>query len=170
MKVAKFLWRGVFIALFLCSICSVGSAEEKVILKDGTPVMLRLTEEVSTKTKNLNDSIHFEVAKDVKVNGKVVIKAGTPADGTVSVCQKPDILGQEGTIAFTVNSTVTVDGQWLSLRANVTRTGENKMLISAGAAYACCPVFGLIRGSGASFPVGSETKAYTENDVTVKVD
>lgn len=166
----KFLWCGVFIALLLCSTCAFSSAEEKVILKDGTPVMLRLTEEVSTKTKNLNDSIHFEVAKDIKVDGKTVIKAGTPADGTVSICQKPDILGQEGTIAFTVNSTKTVDGQWLSLRANVSRAGENKMLLSAGAAYVCCPIFGLIKGSGASFPVGSETKSYTENDVTVKVD
>ena len=166
----RFLFRGVFISLLLCFICSLGIAEEKVVLKDGTPVMLRLTEEVSTKTKNLNDSIRFEVSKDITVNGKMVIKAGTPADGTVSVCQKPDILGQEGTISFTVNSTKAVDGQWVYVRSNLSRSGENKMLISAGAAYVCCPIFGLIKGSGASFPIGSEIKAYTENDVTVKVE
>jgi len=156
--------------LLSCLFSGIIFASETVILKDGTPVMLRLTEEVSTKTKNLNDTIRFEVSKDVTVNGKIVIKAGTPADGTVSVCQKPDILGQEGTISFTVNSTKAVDGQWVYVRSNLSRSGENKMLISAGAAYACCPIFGLIKGSGASFPVGSEIKAYSENDVTVKVE
>lgn len=165
----KRLFGGVCILILLCSICSLSLAEEKAVLKDGTPVMLRLTEEVSTKTKNLSDSIRFEVTKDVIVNGKMLVKAGTPADGTVSVCQKPDILGQEGTIAFTVNSTKAVDGQWVYLRSNLSRSGENKMLISAGAAYACCPIFGLIKGSGASFPVGSEIKSYTENDVAVMV-
>ena len=73
----RFLFRGVFISLLLCFICSLGIAEEKVVLKDGTPVMLRLTEEVSTKTKNLNDSIRFEVSKDITVNGKMVVKAAS---------------------------------------------------------------------------------------------
>lgn len=162
----------IFLCLLLLSCLSAGQsiAEETVLLKDGTPVILRLTEEVSTKTKNLNDMVHFVVAKDVKVQGKVVINAGTPAEGTVTVVAKPDILGQEGTICFIANSTNTVDDQWVSLRANLSRTGQNKMLLSAGAAYVCCPIFGLIKGEGASFPVGTELKAYTENDVQVVVN
>lgn len=145
-------------------------AEETVILKDGTPVVLRLTEEVSTKTKNVNDIIHLEVVRDVTVDGKVVIKAGTPAEGVVNVCIKPDIIGQEGTIGFVVNSTRSVDGQWIPIRASLTRSGQSKELLAAGAGYACCPVFGLIKGTGASYPVGTEIKAYTENDIKIKTD
>ncbi len=167
---ARFLFRGVFTALLLCFICSLGLAEEKVVLKDGAPVMLRLTEEVSTRTKNVNDAVHFEVSRDVIVDGKIVIRAGASAEGTVTSCTKPDIIGQEGTICFMVNSTKSVDGQYVSLRANLSRTGKSNMLLSAGAAWACCPIFALIPGGGASFPVGTECKAYTENDIKVKVD
>ena len=75
-----------------------------------------------------------------------------------------------GTICFMANSAKSVDGQYVSLRANLSRTGKSNMLLSAGAAWACCPIFALIQGGGASFPVGTECKAYTENDVKIKVD
>jgi len=144
-------------------------AEDKVLLKDGTPVILRLTEEVSTKTKNTNDMVHLEVTRDVVVDDKIVIKGGTPAEGTVNMCEKPDIIGQEGSIGFVLNSTTTVDGQWVSLRANLSRSGQNKEILSAGAAWACCPIFGLIKGTHATFSSGSEVKAYTENNLQVIV-
>jgi len=143
-------------------------AEQNVLLRDGTPVILRLTEEVSTKTKNVNDMVQLEVVQDLVVDGKTLISSGTRAEGIVSVCAKPDVLGQEGTISFFVNSTKAVDGQRISLRATLSRTGQSKQVLSAGAAYVCCPIFGLIQGEGASFPVGSEVKAYTENDVKIK--
>ena len=156
--------------LLSCLFSGIIFAAEAVTLKDGTPVMLRLTEEVSTKTKNVNDAIHFEVSRDVIVDGKIVIRAGASAEGTVTSCIKPDIIGQEGTICFMANSTKSVDGQYVSLRANLSRTGKSNMLLSAGAAWACCPIFALIQGGVASFPVGTECKAYTENDVKIKVD
>jgi len=144
-------------------------AEDKVLLKDGTPVILRLTEEVSTKTKNTNDVVNLEVTRDVVVDGKTVIKAGTQALGTVNMCEKPDIIGQEGSIGFYLNSTTSVDGQWVSLRANLSRSGQNKEILSAGAAWACCPIFGLIKGTHATFSSGSEVKAYTENNLQIIV-
>ena len=166
----KFYQCFILITLLSCLFSGIIFAAEAVTLKDGTPVMLRLTEEVSTKTKNVNDAIHFEVSRDVIVDGKIVIKAGASAEGTVTSCIKPDIIGQEGTICFMANSTKSVDGQYVSLRANLSRTGKSNMLLSAGAAWACCPIFALIPGGGASFPVGTECKAYTENDIKVKVD
>lgn len=159
------------ILFFLYSIFilpAVVFAEQNVLLRDGTPVILRLTEEVSANTKNINDMVQLEVVQDVVVDGKILISSGTRAEGIVSVCAKPAILGQEGTIAFFVNSTKAVDGQRVSLRATLSRTGQSKQVLSAGAAYVCCPIFGLIKGEGASFPIGSELKAYTENDVKIK--
>lgn len=158
----------MIIACFIST--TLWAAETTILLKDGTPVILRLTEEVSTKTKNTNDIVRLEVTRDVIVDGKVIIKAGTPAEGTVNVCTKPDIIGQEGAIGFMVNSTKAVDGQWVSLRANLTRSGQNKEILSAGAAYVCCPIFGLIKGTHATYPEGSEIKAYTENDLKIKVN
>lgn len=160
----------ILFLFWTCLLIPYTKAQGVVLLKDGTPVILRLTEEVSTKSKNLNDVVHFEVVKDIMVDGKVVIKAGTPAEGVVSVYVKPDIIGQEGTIAFTVSSTKSVDGQWIPLRASFTRSGQSKMILSAGAAYVCCPIFGLIKGEGASFPIGTEVKTYTENDIKINLE
>jgi len=164
----RFFHSLIFLILGMCFSQGALFAEGTILLKDGTPVILRLTEEVSTKTKNVNDIVHLEVTRDVIVDGKVVIKAGTPAEGIVNVCVKPDIIGQEGTIGFVVSSTKAVDGQWVSLRASLTRTGQSKELLAAGAGYACCPVFGLIKGTHASYPEGSEIKAYTENDLKIE--
>jgi len=163
----------IFLLILIPSIIlpqKIFAGDTVVLLKDGTPVILKLTEEVSTKNKNLNDMAHLEVAKDVLVDGKVAIKTGTAVEATVNVCVKPDIIGQEGTIGFVVNSSKAVDGQVVYLRANLTRSGENKEILSAGAAYVCCPIFGLIKGSGASYPEGTEIKAYTENDLKIKVN
>ena len=49
---------------------------DPVKVKAGVPVILRLTEEVSSKTKNVNENVAMEVARDVIVDGKIVIKAG----------------------------------------------------------------------------------------------
>ena len=143
-------------------------AEKTLLLMDGTPVTLRLTEEISATTKNVGDVVRLEVARDVVVDGVVVIKQGTGADAQVNVCQKPDIIGQEGVVGITMNTTKAVDGKPVRLRANLTRSGENKEILSAGAAWVCCPIFGLINGTNAVYPVGAEIKAYTENDVKIQ--
>ena len=126
--------------------------------------MIEEVEDVNNSKLNIST-----ITNNVVVDEKVVIRGGTPAEGMVNICQKPDIIGQEGTIGFVLNSTKTIDGQFVSLRGNLTRSGQNKEILSAGAAYACCPIFGLIKGTNATFVAGSEIKAYTENDIKVKV-
>ena len=114
---------------------------DPVKVKAGVPVILRLTEEVSSKTKNVNENVAMEVARDVIVDGKIVIKAGTPASGTVSWAEKAGMLGKEGKIQITADSTKTVDGQKAQLRATVTNMGKSETVMSVIMSL-LCSVFG----------------------------
>lgn len=163
--------KGVALILIPCFLSIVVPFEvlaEQVKLNSGTPVVLRLTEEISSKTKNTNDMVNLEVARDVVINGKTVIKAGTPAVGTVTWAEKEGIVGQAGKVSISVDSTKTVDNQKVILRGNVTQGGQEKTAISIVLAVVCCFLFLLMKGKTASLPVGTEVKAYTDMELTVE--
>jgi hypothetical protein len=59
------------------------SAAVTVLAPAGTKVALKYMEAVDTATIKPGDPVHFHVAADVLVDGKVVIKMSTPVTGTV---------------------------------------------------------------------------------------
>ena len=59
-----------------------------VILPAGTLVTLELNQEVSSEEVEVGHSLEFTVRNDVKVNGKVLIRAGSVAEGRVSKVDK----------------------------------------------------------------------------------
>ena len=75
----------------------IGQAVEAgaVQLKRGTPVSLRLTQMVSSETSHLGDIVHMEVLRDVVVDGKVVIDAGTPVQGEVIAASDRGFIGED---------------------------------------------------------------------------
>ncbi|MDP3786463.1 MAG: hypothetical protein Q8R05_02810 [Candidatus Omnitrophota bacterium] len=156
-----------FIMAAMQSYCFATPDSMKV--KNGTPVILRLTEDVSSKTKNMNESVAMQVAKDVIIDGKTVVKAGTPAMGTVSWAEKAGMLGKEGKIQITADSTKSVDGQRIPLRASVTSMGKSETVMSVIMSILCCILFLLVPGKEASLPIGTEIKAYIDQDLTVEV-
>ena len=141
---------------------------DKVMVKSGTPVILQITEDVSSKTKNVNESVAMVVARDVVIDGKVVIKAKTPAMGTVSWAEKAGAIGKEGKIQITADSTKSIDGQWIPLRATVTQMGKSETMMSVIMSILCCVLFLLAPGKEANLPMGTEVKTYTDQDITVE--
>ncbi|MCB2052510.1 MAG: hypothetical protein KDE63_13890, partial [Novosphingobium sp.] len=59
---------------------------QNAILRAGTPVALRLLEEVTTKKKaaKVGQRFQLEVAAPIEVNGVTVIPSGTPAWGEIT--------------------------------------------------------------------------------------
>jgi len=163
---------GVFVilAFFVIAIGTKSSANpDKVKLANGTPVILRLTEEVSTKTKNVNEVVNFEVARDVTIDGKIVIKSGTPATATVISSEQKGMVGKAGKIQLSLEATKTVDGQRVALRSIVTQGGKDEQATALAGGIICCPLFLLMKGKEATIATGTEVKAYTETDMTIDV-
>jgi len=169
MRKVKFLTILVCIFCWLVCIKQISAQEITLVLKAGTPIPLKLTEKVSPKTHPSGSTVHFEVARDIKIEGYIVIKAGTPATGTVFISKKRGAVGQAGEISFTVDYTTAVDGSHVPLRGTFAKTGEEKLASTTILSYFICPLFLLRKGGAAEFPPGIEIKAYCDSDVEVKV-
>lgn len=156
----------VFVFLFASKTLSIS---HKVKLPNGYPVILRLTEEVSSKTKNLNDRVNLEVARDIVIEGLTVIKSGAPATATVTILEKSGMLGKAGSVQLLLDATEAVDGQRIPLRATVTQGGKSEQVAAVAGGVVCCPALLLVSGSHAKIPMGTEVKAYTEVDMTINV-
>jgi hypothetical protein len=59
-------------------------APQPLVVPEGTQLSLALTEEVSTKTAKVGDTIRATVVSDVRVDGKLAIAAGTTVAGQVT--------------------------------------------------------------------------------------
>lgn len=61
-------------------VCGLLKAQESVTIPHGTEVELMALETVSTESAHKGEHVHFAVARDVVVNGEVVLYAGTKVD------------------------------------------------------------------------------------------
>jgi hypothetical protein len=140
------------------------------VLRSGTPVSLRLLEEVTTKNKaaRVGQRINMEVAAPVEVNGVTVIPAGTPAWGEVTDVRNKGMWGKSGHIAARALY-CRVNGREIRL----TGTFDDKGVTgTAGvvAAVVFVPVVGFfVTGTSATLPVGGTVPAFIDQDVELAI-
>lgn len=100
---------------------TIMTEEGMVVLRASTPVSVQLNQEISSEDAQVGNAIEFMVRSNVTVNGKVVIAAGSIAEGMVQAvnqpckynkCDKPC-----AEITIVVESAQAVDGQRVNLRS-----------------------------------------------------
>jgi hypothetical protein len=140
-----------------------------VTIPDGTEFTAILQEEISSGTATEGDPINFKVEEDVKVDGKIIIAKDTLVKGTIANAQKAGRMGKGGKLGIRVESTTTVDGQKLRLRASKGNEGGDKV----GTVIALSVFFGLFgllkKGNNAKIKAGTKIKVYTDEAKAVKV-
>jgi hypothetical protein len=134
----------------------------------GTPISLKLTEEVTTKEKRarVGQRINLEVAEALMVAGHAVIPAGTPAVGEITEVRNKGMWGKSGHLTAQV--------LYLRLGARQIRisgTFDEKGTTGTGgvvAAVVFVPIAGfLVTGTSATLPLGMPVKAFIDEDVPV---
>lgn len=107
------------VSLFLLHGLAIGTSriEDEIVVAEGTAVKVVTTAEITSKKAKPNDPVGFIVDEDVVINGQVVVRKGTEATGSVVNAEKGGYMGKSGKLAIQVESTKTVDGQPLKLRA-----------------------------------------------------
>jgi hypothetical protein len=136
------------------------------VLRAGTPVALRLMEEVTTKKKaaRVGQRFMMEVAEPVVVNSVTVIPAGTPAWGEITGVRNKGMWGKSGKL----------DARILYLRMNgrqirLTGTFDDKGVTgTAGVvgAVAFVPIAGFfVTGTSAVLPKGGTVGGFIDEDV-----
>ena len=134
----------------------------------GTPVSLKLSEEITTKEKRarVGQRINLEVAVALEVAGHVVIPAGTPAVGEITEVRNKGMWGKSGHLT----------AQVLYLRLGnrqirISGTFDEKGSTGTGgvvAAVVFVPIAGfLVTGTSATLPLGMPVKAFIDEDLPV---
>jgi hypothetical protein len=141
-----------------------------VKLTSGTPVILRLPVSINSSTARQGDTVTFEVARNVEVDGKVVISQGAMATGEVASVEKRAMLGEGGKLMVNLRSVKAVDGQEVLIRATLSQEGKNKVVTALLVGLILC-ILGLflIKGGDAIVPAGTEVKAYVDVNMDINI-
>jgi hypothetical protein len=142
------------------------TATTSMVLREGTVVKLKLLHALNTKTVVLDDPLNFSVAEDVVVDGKSVVKAGSPAIGRVRQAKRASTMGRGAELGLEMQY-MKAGRIRVPLRGSAVRQGEDK----TGETVALTVIFGLSglmkHGSEIAVKEGSLFTAYVNHDTNV---
>jgi hypothetical protein len=142
-------------------------ATTSAILRVGTEVPLRLSEELTTKGKKLRvgDRFHLETSEPVMVQGVNVIPVGSPAMGEITDSRNKGMWGKSGHLAARVLY-VTVNGRQIRLSGAFDDKGvAGGVGAVAVSAIVFLPAGFFMTGTSAKVPAGTIIKSFVDEDV-----
>jgi hypothetical protein len=146
-------------------------AVTSAILRVGTQVPLRLSQELTTKGKKLRvgDRFHLETSEPVLVQGVNVIPVGSPAVGEITDVRNKGMWGKSGHLAARVLY-VTVNGRQIRLSGAFddkgVAGGVGAVTVSA---LVFLPAGFFMTGTSAKVPAGTIIKSFVDEDVPLSM-
>jgi hypothetical protein len=137
------------------------------ILRVGTEVPLRLSEELTTKGKKLRvgDRFHLETSEPIMVQGVNVIPVGSPAVGEITDVRNKGMWGKSGHLSGRILY-VTVNGRQIRLSGAFDDKGvAGGIGAVAVSAIVFAPAGFFMTGTSAKVPAGSIIKSFVDEDV-----
>jgi hypothetical protein len=135
------------------------SSPTEFILRNGTPIHLKLGKTISSATAHVGDVVDLQVVEEVTVNGLVVIPKGAAATAIVMEAEPKKRLGHGGKLGFNINSVRLWDDEKAAVRSYQESTGSN----SSGGA-----ILPLGTGKDVVFTEGTDFTAYIDGDMKLK--
>jgi hypothetical protein len=138
------------------------------VLRAGTEVPMKMSEELTTLGKHLRVGQRFELetAAPISLNGQVVIPVGTHGTGEVTSVRNKGMWGKSGNIEARVLYLRVGDRQ-IRLSGSLNDKGVTGTAGVVGA-IAFVPVAGFfMTGTSAKIPTGAPVKAFLDEDVPV---
>jgi len=143
--------------------------QDDIVVTEGTAVKVITTSEITSKKAKPNDPVGFTIDEDVVINGQVVVRKGTEAIGSVVNAEKGGYMGKSGKLAIQVESTKTVDGQALKLRAAKGKEGEDNTTSTMVLSF-ISPVFLFKKGGEAKVAPGTPITVYVAQEKRFRLD
>jgi hypothetical protein len=141
-------------------------AGEKILLPQGTPVLLSFADDVNSHTASVGDQIPMVVSRDVQQDGVALIKAGTPAVGTVIQVDRTTAFGLPGVLSFKVDY-LDLNGTLVRLCGEAAREGQAKPPNAAVLIPVVGPLTALRRGTDAVIKQGTPFTAFLYADTSL---
>lgn len=144
-------------------------AQETVKLPNSTLVVVKTQDELSGEELKVGQQITCLVGMDVKVKGKLLIKAGAPVFCKVENAEETGMVGAGGELSISAQYTTAVDGTNIQLTGNFIAKGDSDTGESVGLAVILCPLFLLQTGDEAVVPAGAEIRAFTIGEYEIEL-
>lgn len=140
------------------------------ILRVGTEVPLKLSEELTTKGKALKvgQRVKMETAENVLVQNVVVIPVGSPAVGEIIDVRNQGMWGKSGHFGARVLY-LTANGRQIRLSGAFDEKGTAGGIGAVGAAAIFLPAGFFIKGTNAKLPIGTPVKGFVDEDVQLSM-
>lgn len=163
----------VFVIVVLLTPSARLASQDKsqdIILAEGTPINVVTAQEITSKDAKPNDPVNFTVNEDLAINGTVAVRKGTAAIGSIINAEKGGYMGKSGKLGIQVESTQTVDGQPLKLRAAKGKEGNDKTNSTAALSMIISPLFLFKKGGEAKIAAGTAVTVYVAEEKHFRVD
>lgn len=159
----------LFIAFAFMTLIAKAQTKEQVTLKGGTIITVAAVENLKAANCNVGDRVNFKVVRDVKVDGKVAIAAGTLAFGKVTEAKRSSCFGTKGRLSINLSHLTLPDGETVPFtNSNINITGKNLTPVSI--VVFCFTLLPLPCGTKAVLKAGTEYEAMIANTTLVEVE
>lgn len=127
----------------------------------GTMIPVRLLQTLSSGTVNAGDSFRIEVLEDIIVDGAVVIPAGSPGSGKVTLAVPARSMGRAGELRVSLDFVHTYDNIPVPVEANEqTAARDTELMGKSFLAYVFLGPVGLLtlleKGQNITIPADSQ--------------
>ena len=143
------------------------SAAKGLLLADGTEISVKTVGGISGKSAATGDVFTWRVDKPVVVDGYVVIAEGAPVKGTVTEAKKAGMMGRSGKLNIRVETTKSVDGQVVKLRASQAKSGDGRTGTTVALVVLFGPIGLLKHGKDGVIADGTVISIFTDEDIRV---
>jgi len=138
------------------------------LVPDGTEVDLKLAETISSARAMEGQRIRFTVAKDVVINGYVVIPVGALAIGTVTKASPKKWAGRSGKLEMSLQDVTAIDGSKIDIAGTRGGSGDSHVgrmvtgiVITSIFTLGGASLFLLMHGKDLVIPEGSGATTFT---------
>lgn len=136
----------------------------------GTDIVLAFDQSLTDKKAREGDKVKLHVDKDVEVDGKTVIAAGTKAMGTITSVKNRARFGVNARIQMLISPIKAVDGSLVQVGYKTKSTSNSKTAGAAAASVGGAAVLGPLGLVGGYFVVGKHVNVKPGDKMTVTVD
>jgi len=145
---------------------SSATEKPKLVLKEGSDVQLKFSQDLSSHTATEGDPVNLILAEDLTVNNVVVAKAGDKAVGEVSHAKRAGMMGKGGELNIRLDYLKVGDTR-VMLRGTKDKTGDDKTGTTVALTVLFGPI-GLIKhGKEIDIKEGTPLKVFVASDTTL---
>ena len=152
------------------------SSSQKLLVKDGTPIKLKLKRGVYSQYAKIGDEVDYLVDEEVVVNGKIIIPEGAIVQGKVVSAEHKRRMGRGGKIDISADAIKLFNSQSIPLRApQHVRGGGQGLNMTGGMLAAASLTLGvgapfalLMHGKDIEIRQGSSFTAFVDGDTSLE--